>query len=81
MTVQFAFQHQYYLTVKTTGPGTVTPSSGWYSGGEKVRINASASTGHKFKSWTGVGTGSFTGKTNPATITMNSAITETANFS
>jgi hypothetical protein len=67
--------------MKTTGPGTVTPSSGWYNAGAKVTIIGTANSGHKFKSWTGTGTGSYTGSTNPATITMNSAITETATFS
>ena len=76
----FTFQHQYYLTMKTSGPGTGTPSSGWYNAGAKVTITATANSGHKFKSWTGSGTGSYTGTTNPESITMNSAITETANF-
>jgi hypothetical protein len=63
-----------------SGPGTVTPSSGWYNKGAKVTITATATTGHKFKSWTGIGTGSYTGKSASHTITMNSAITETATF-
>ena len=80
--IQFLFQHQYYLTmnVSHTGAGTVTPNSGWYSAGQKVAITAKANSGHNFKSWTGTGTGSFTGTSASHTITMNSAITETANF-
>jgi hypothetical protein len=76
----FTFQHQYYLTMLVSGPGTVTPSSGWYNSGQTVTIKATENSGHTFKSWTGSGTGSYTGTTNPATITMNSAITETATF-
>jgi hypothetical protein len=79
-TIAFLFQHQYFLTMKTNGQGTVTPSSGWYNSGAKVTIIAAAKSGHKFKSWTGSGTGSYTGTKNPATITMNEAITETATF-
>jgi hypothetical protein len=79
-TIVFAFQHQYYLTMRVSGPGTVTPSSGWYNAGAKVTIIATANSGHKFNSWKGTGTGSYTGTANPATITMNAAITETANF-
>src|SRR5436190_626874 len=33
-----------------------------------------------FTGWTGSGTGSFTGTTNPVSITMNGPITETAAF-
>jgi hypothetical protein len=80
-TIVFSFQHQYYLTMKTSTSGIVTPSSGWYNSGAKVTITATATSGYKFKSWTGTGTGSYTGTKNPATITMNAAITETATFS
>jgi hypothetical protein len=79
-TIQFVFQHEYYLTMQTSGPGTVTPSSGWYNAASKVTITAIPNTSHKFKSWAGSGTGSYTGKKNPATVTINSAITETATF-
>jgi hypothetical protein len=67
--------------MKTSTSGTVTPSSGWYNSGARVTIRATATSGHKFKSWTGTGTGSYTGTKNPAIITMNAAITETATFS
>jgi hypothetical protein len=60
--------------------GTVTPSSGWYNSGAKVTIKATAKSSRKFKSWKGTGSGSFTGTTNPASVTMNAAITETATF-
>jgi len=79
-TIVFAFQHQYYLTMKVSGPGTVTPSSGWQNAGVTVTIKATAKTGHTFKSWTGTGTGSYTGTSATHTITMNAAITETATF-
>jgi len=80
--IQFLFQHQYYLTmnVSSTGGGTVTPNSGWYGADEGVMITAKANPGYKFKSWTGTGSGSFTGTSTSHTISMKSAITETANF-
>jgi len=80
-TVVFAFQHQYYLTMKVSGPGSVTPSNGWRNASQKVTIKATPNVGHKFKSWMGTGMGGFTGTTATATVTLNSAITETANFS
>jgi hypothetical protein len=83
------FQKQYLLTtaVNPSGGGYVIvfypPSStGWYNAGVKVTLTAVANAGYKFLSWTGKGTGSYTGtgSENSATITMNGPITETANF-
>jgi hypothetical protein len=81
-TIQFVFQHQFYLTVHVnpTGEGSVTPKSGWINAGQTVTLTATPNAGHKFKSWSGYGTGNYTGTGNPAAITINSAITETANF-
>ena len=79
-TIVFTFAHEYYLTMNVSGPGTVTPSSGWYNAGFKVVITATPTSGHKFTKWTGSGTGSYTGTKNPVTITTNSGITETATF-
>ena len=80
-TVQFVFQHQYHLIMRLNPPfaGFVTPGSGWYDPGAKVTITATGDH-YDFSSWTGSGSGSYTGTKNPARITMNSAITETANF-
>jgi hypothetical protein len=77
----FTFQRQYYLTMLANGPGTVSPESGWYNSGVKVTIIATPNSGDEFESWTGTGTGSYTGSASSHTITMKSAITETANFS
>ena len=81
MTRAFPYQHQFYLTmqVNPSGAGSTTPSSGWYSAGQKLTIKATAKTGYKLQ-WVGSGTGSYSGTSSSTTITMNSAITETANF-
>jgi hypothetical protein len=74
----------YYLTMSESGGGTVSPSSGYYSG--QVVITATGtckeglSKGTKFTKWTGSGSGSYTGTNNPATVTMNGNIQETATF-
>jgi len=78
--IAFPFQHQYKLTMKASGPGTVSPSSGWQNAGAKVTITAKPNSGHKFNSWKGTATGSYTGTSASHTITMNAAITETATF-
>jgi len=81
-TIAFAYQHQYYLTMKVnvSYDGSVTPSSGWYNVGAQVSIQAVPAKGYRFLWWTGTGAGSYTGSTNPTTITMNAAITEMAIF-
>lgn len=82
-TIVFAFQHQYYLTMKvlpSSAAGSVTPGNGWHNAGQTFTITATQKPGHTFKSWTGTGTGNYTGTSKNHTITMNSAITETANF-
>ena len=45
-----------------------------------VNIQATPSANFVFLSWTGSGNGSYSGANNPSTVTMNGAITETANF-
>jgi hypothetical protein len=58
----------------------VSPSSGWYDAGTVVSISATPASGWLFSSWTGSGTGSYSGTNNPVSVTMNGPITETANF-
>ena len=81
-TLAFPYQHEYYLTMlaSPSTDGTVAPKTGWHNAGSTVTIRATPKIGHTFTSWTGTGTGSFSGTSNPATITMDAAITETANF-
>ena len=80
------FQTQYLLVLSSSPPagGSVaaTPAApgGWYNGGASVNINAYPATGYQLTTWTGSGTGSYTGTNNPATITMNGPITENGLF-
>jgi len=74
------FNTQYFLTMTAGTGGTVTPSSGWKNSGSTVSITAKPSTGYSFTSWSGTGTGSFSGTTNPMNITMGGPVSETANF-
>ena len=74
------FTTQYYLTMAHGTGGTVTPASGWKNSGATVSITARPATGYSFGSWASTGTGSVSGTTNPASITMGGPITETATF-
>ncbi len=75
-----SFTTQYSLTMITGADGAVTPSDGWHNAGEGLAIEATPDPGFGFNGWTGTGTGSYTGWANPALITMNGPITETAAF-
>jgi Divergent InlB B-repeat domain len=74
------FNTQYFLTMAHGTGGSVSPASGWKNSGVAVSINAMPANGYHFTNWTGSGTGSFSGTTNPASITMSGPITETATF-
>jgi hypothetical protein len=78
--------HEFRLTM-VTNFGTTTPSVGdhWYEAGSVVSIGATAPSvvdGEQYVwlGWTGTGTISYTGMNNPASVTMNSPITETASW-
>ena len=77
--------NQNVLTISSNA-GTTTPTDGSsFAQGQQVTITAfppTASPGERyvFTGWTGSGLGSYSGTNNPATITMNSAITETATW-
>ncbi|CCU85487.1 exported hypothetical protein [Mesotoga infera] len=68
----------YTLSTNTVGQGSVSrnPDKSTYTHGEIVQLTAIPSTGWSFSSWSGDQAGSV----NPASITMNSNKTITANF-
>jgi List-Bact-rpt repeat protein len=76
------FLTQYALTLGGTAGGTAsaTPANTWYNPGATVQITATPNTGFSFVLWKGVGPGSYTGTNNPATVTMNGPILDSANF-
>jgi len=89
-TVNFNSATQFQLTlvnspsaggtsVATTSP-TISGDTGWYDSGTPVSVAASPSSGYTFSSWTGSGSGAYTGSSNPTSVTMNTAIQETAVF-
>ena len=75
-----SFTTQYYLTTGAAAGGAASPGSGWTNSGASLSISATASNGYTFSGWMGGGSGSYSGNDNPAAITMNGPITETATF-
>ena len=82
ITVKVSYITQYYLTMLASpaNGGSVNPTSGWYSAGSSVTINAIPNSNYDFVSWTGTGNGSHSGILNQTSIIMNGPITEKANF-
>jgi hypothetical protein len=68
------------LTLYSTPGGSVSPGNSTYPYGSNVTIKAAASQNYTFIRWIGYGTGSYSGPNNPASVTMNSNITEIAIF-
>ena len=75
-----SFTTQHMLTMSAGAGGSVSPSSGFRNAGSVVSISATPSAGFGFGGWTGSGSGSYSGANNPASVTMNGPITETAAF-
>jgi len=74
----------YSLTM-STNYGTIDPPSGWYDQGYSVTITATPpqndpGNNYIWQGWTGSGTGSYIGSSNPVQITVNSPITQTATW-
>jgi hypothetical protein len=83
-TLNALWKKQYYLEVQTNY-GTATPGSGWYDTGVTIHIKAeppSAVQGERYVwgGWVGAGDGSYSGMDNPATITLNSPISQKASW-
>src|SRR6185436_3679996 len=74
------FKTQYQLTTVANTGGTVTPPTGFHDSLAGVVITGVPNPSYNFSSWGGTGTGSYSGNTNPQTITLGGPVTETASF-
>ena len=84
--VNVTYVTQYLLTVSVNkaGAGSVSLSpqspGNWYNSTGTVNLSATAIGSYSFSSWSGSGIGSYTGQDDPTYVTMDSPVTETANF-
>lgn len=84
----FIYITQYLLTLSTNfGTVSASPASpdGYYDAGTTVNITATPPSAidderYVWNGWTGTGNGSYTSLDNPASVTMNSPINETASW-
>jgi hypothetical protein len=75
------YEKQYYVTILANGPGYVSTTSGWFNAGTTVTLIATANPQHMFNTWTGTGSGGYSGTNSSTTIALNGPIVESANFS
>lgn len=80
LTVTADFLTDHEVTFSVAGQGTVTPVDGWWQAGDTVTIEAFPGPYYLFDSWQGTGPGSFTGTQNPAGISVNGPIHQTADL-
>ncbi|OQX82622.1 hypothetical protein B6D60_11860, partial [candidate division KSB1 bacterium 4484_87] len=84
ITETISWTTQYFLTV-SSDYGTPT-GEGWYNAGETAQfsveneVTVNNDTKYQFISWTGAGTGAYTGSNNPGSVVMNDPIQEQANW-
>ncbi|MCI4351852.1 MAG: hypothetical protein L3K14_00455 [Thermoplasmata archaeon] len=78
--VSYVTQYQFTATASPAAGGTATPASSWSAPGTVIQATATVSPGWAFSSWSGVGSGSYTGTANPASVTLNGPVQETALF-
>ena len=80
--VTVTFAPEYLLTLTTTTGGTIGGASNgaWLSPGTPETLTATASADYHFVSWNGTGLGSYSGNLSTASVTVNSPITELAQF-
>jgi len=76
------YEYKLTMQVNPSGGGTTSPSVGtyWYDTGQTVGIQAFPASDQLFSSWSGSGSGSYSGTANPASVTIYGHIIETANF-
>ncbi len=82
-TITATYERWYALTMIAGAGGTVSPSSEWLQAGTLIpKITATPSTYNAFARWSGIGTNSYSGTTNPYTssLDMSSPVTESAAF-
>lgn len=78
--VTVPFGAQYWVAISAVGSGAVRPSSGWFSTGTGLTLNATPTGGTQFAGWTGTGNGNYTGPLQGPTIHVLGPITEQATF-
>jgi hypothetical protein len=81
-TINVTFATQYLITLGATAGGTIAPAPGssWIGAGTMISITATPSNGFYFVGWNATGAGSVAGRAPSISPSVNSPISETAQF-
>ena len=79
-TITANFKTQHYLETCCTNSGFSAGPTGFFDAGTVVGIGAFSNNDLYFRSWSGSGSGSYSGPIHAASVTMNGPITEHANW-
>lgn len=76
------FVTQYYVEFSSSpvGSGSISLSDSWYNSSTRIEVTATPVAGFVFESWSGTGTGSYSGSSSTAVLWANATITEVATF-
>lgn len=80
ITEEYVTQYYVQFDVSPSAGGTVSLADSWYNKSTEISVTATPGTGYTFGSWSGIGSGSYSGYSVTAVIWVNSSIIETANF-
>ena len=84
LVVSLTYEHQFYITITSnaSGGGILSPPSGWYDSGSKLKMNAVAASGWQFEGWGGTGTDSVSSSNASFYLTVGPSVpaNETAVF-
>ena len=69
---------QYYVNISSTEGGNVTAISDWIDSGTSINVSTTGENGYKFIKWSGAGDVSYNGNEKNFTLTVASAINQTA---
>ncbi len=83
LTLDPSYANEFMVSLSTNPPSipvVLSSSSGWYDAQSSLIVSLLPGRGWSFESWTGSGTGAYSGTVPGLALTVNSPITETANF-
>jgi hypothetical protein len=71
---------QFFVTTAADTGGSVSPASGWFDSAQTIQVAAVPIAGFGFVAWSGAGNGSYSGPANPANVSVQGPITQSADF-
>lgn len=74
------FKVSYWVSIASSGPGSVGPLSGWFVAGAHVGLSATPFGSANFVGWQATGAGGYTGPVSDANFTVTGPVSEVGTF-